>query len=79
MSPPLPLTVDDVSNLLPNDSEAVVNYQIDKLSASSFRDAALQTSGAFNEAAFKNTFGFPLYDPTAKDGFTARGDGTEQQ
>ena len=58
----------DISNLLPNDSEAVFNYQIDKLSSSSFRDAALQTSGAFNEAAFKSTFGFPLYDSATKDG-----------
>jgi Protein of unknown function (DUF1559) len=60
--------VGDISNLLPNDTEAVVNYQIDKLSASSFRDAALQTTGAFNEAAFKSTFGFPLHDSTTKDG-----------
>jgi flagellar basal body-associated protein FliL len=67
-TPAASLREPDISNLLPNDSEAVFNYQIDKLSSSSFRDAALQTSGAFNEAAFKNTFGFPLYDSAAKDG-----------
>jgi hypothetical protein len=67
-APAAPLNVTDVSNLLPNDSETVINYQIDKLSGSSFRDAALQTSGAFNEGGFKNTFGFPLYDAATKDG-----------
>ena len=63
-----PLTVADVSNLLPNDSKAVVNLQIDKLYGSGFRQAALGTAGAFNENAFKNVFGFPLYDANNKDG-----------
>src|ERR1019366_7965961 len=67
-APSAPLKVQDVSNLLPNDSEAVVNYQIDKLSGSCFRDAALGTAGAYSESAFKNTFGFPLHDANAKEG-----------
>ncbi len=67
-APATHVNVADISNLLPNDSEAVFNYQIDKLSSSSFHDAALQTSGSFNEAAFKSSFGFPIYDSTTKDG-----------
>ncbi len=65
---PPPLAVADISNLLPNDSEAVVNLQIDKLYGSGFRQAALRTPGAFNESAFKGVFGFPLHDAAAKDG-----------
>ena len=50
----------DVTNLLPNDAETVVNYQIDKLHDSGLGQAAL-APGAFSEKAFNDTFSFPLY------------------
>ena len=50
----------DVTNLLPNDAETVVNYQIDKLHDSGLGEAAL-APGAFSETAFADTFSFPFY------------------
>src|SRR5262249_42893988 len=52
----------DITNLLPNDTEAVRSYFMDNLLASSVRRAALNTPGAFSESAFRSTFGFPLDD-----------------
>ena len=52
--------ISDVTNLLPNDSETVVNYQIDKLHNSALGQAAL-SPGVFSEKAFQDTFTFPLY------------------
>jgi hypothetical protein len=50
----------DVSNLLPNDTQAVVNLNIDKILGSSVNLAALGTPGAFNPTSFAQTFSFPL-------------------
>jgi len=50
----------NITNLLPPDTEAVRSFSVDKLLASSFRQAALNTPGAFSETAFRTTFGFPL-------------------
>src|SRR5260370_33290205 len=53
-------TVADISNLLPNDTQAVVNLNVDKLLASSFNKAALGTPGSFNGPQFARTFVFPI-------------------
>jgi hypothetical protein len=54
-----PAVTYDISNLLPNDSQAVVNYNIDKLLSSSVKHAAFRP-GAFSEQQFTRTFGFPI-------------------
>ena len=55
----------DVTNLLPNDAETVVNYQIDKLHDSGLGQAAL-APGAFSEKAFDDAFSFPFYGEDGK-------------
>jgi hypothetical protein len=56
---PPPATA-DISNLLPNDTQAVVNLNVDKIMGSSLNRAALDTPGAFNAAHFARNFGFPI-------------------
>ena len=50
----------DISNLLPNDTQAVVNLNIDAISSSSLKMAALRTPGAFSEQQFTKSFSFPI-------------------
>jgi Protein of unknown function (DUF1559) len=52
--------IDDLSNLLPNETSTIVSWGIDKLRDSSAKNCLLETSGAFSEATFERTFGFPL-------------------
>ncbi|HVS36129.1 MAG TPA: hypothetical protein VMS17_11160, partial [Gemmataceae bacterium] len=63
--PPGGVFIADVTNLLPNDAEAVVNYQIDRLHDSGLGQSAL-SPGAFSEKAFRDTFSFPLYTADGK-------------
>src|SRR6266851_4206820 len=45
----------DVTNYLPNDSQAVISINGEKALGSSLRKAALGTPGSFNEQSFLNT------------------------
>src|SRR5207248_906589 len=53
---------ENITNLLPNDTQSVVHLWVDPLMSSSLKKAALDTPGAFNKAAFKNVFGFDFSD-----------------
>ena len=59
--PPTAQFIADVTNLLPNDAETVVNYQIDKLHDSGLGQAALGTPARSARTAFADTFSFPFY------------------
>ncbi len=50
------------TNLLPNDTEMVVNIMPQELLASPLGRTAFDTPGAFQRSQFQNTFGFPLDD-----------------
>jgi hypothetical protein len=52
--------IDDLSNLLPNETNTIVTWGIEKLRDSSVKNCLLETSGAFSESTFERTFGFPL-------------------
>jgi hypothetical protein len=52
--------VDDLTNLLPNDTTVLVSWGIEKLRDSSVKSCLLETSGGFSESTFQRTFGFPL-------------------
>jgi hypothetical protein len=52
--------VDDLTNLLPNDTMVLVSWGIEKLRDSSVKSCFLDMSGGFSEATFQRTFGFPL-------------------
>jgi uncharacterized protein (TIGR03067 family) len=50
----------DVSNLLPNDTEAVLDIPIQRLLGTAFKQSAFTTPYAFSADAFRKTFGFPI-------------------
>ena len=52
--------VADITNLLPNDTQAVLSIPMNKVTASSLKGAALDAEGGFKEEAFRKTFGFGL-------------------
>jgi DNA-directed RNA polymerase subunit RPC12/RpoP len=52
----------DVSNLLPNDTETVLDLPIPRLLGPAFKQAAFATPNAFSANAFRKTFGFPIED-----------------
>jgi hypothetical protein len=59
---PAPSSLGDITNLLPNETQAVVSINFDKLLTSSFKQVLLRTPGGFNPANFKRTFGFDVDD-----------------
>ncbi len=54
------VVLSDITNYLPNDSQAVVSINGEKALGSSLRKAMLGTPGAFNERSFLTTMGFPI-------------------
>ena len=55
----------DATNLLPNDSQIVVNLPMDRLMTNpSFKRAMLLTPGSFSETAFQRTWGIPPTEVT---------------
>jgi hypothetical protein len=61
--PPAPPSAETayVTNLLPNDTEAVLDARMDKVLGSALGQAAFDSrNGAFSAAAFQQKFGFPL-------------------
>ncbi|MHB1425110.1 MAG: TIGR03067 domain-containing protein [Gemmataceae bacterium] len=59
---PKPLE-EDVTNLLPNDSQIVVNLPLDQLLGHArINEAMLRTSGSFNESAFQHIWGIAPTD-----------------
>src|SRR5207244_10686523 len=57
---PPKLTAEVPTNLLPNDTEMVVNVMPQELLASPLGRSAFDTPGAFQRNQFQNTFGFSL-------------------
>jgi hypothetical protein len=53
----------DITNLLPNDTQAIVSLPINRLGASAFKQA-LSAQGGFNADSFKRTFGLSIFDVT---------------
>jgi hypothetical protein len=51
---------EDITNLLPNDTQAVVSVPLNRVRGSALRQAALENPGTFQPEAFRATFGFPL-------------------
>jgi hypothetical protein len=55
----------DATNLLPNDSQIVINLPMDRLMTNpSFKRAMLMTPGSFSETAFQRTWGLPPSEVT---------------
>jgi hypothetical protein len=54
----------NVTNLLPNDSQVVISYPMNRLLASSIKAAALDADGGFKEERFNEKMGFPLREVT---------------
>ncbi len=59
--PVLPPSVADITNLLPNETGAVVSFRMDKiLGKSSIHVPLLETPGGFTTTSFQKVFGFPV-------------------
>lgn len=52
--------VDDITNLLPNETALLYKIDMDRLMDSSVKAAMLEWPGAFTESAFQKTFGCPV-------------------
>ncbi len=56
------LVAADISNLLPNDTEAVLDIPVGRLLGTVLKQAAFATPNAFSAEAFGKTFGIPIED-----------------
>lgn len=52
--------VADITNLLPNETQVLLTYDVEKVLNSSVKLALLEKPGTFSESAFNKTFGFPI-------------------
>jgi uncharacterized protein (TIGR03067 family) len=71
--PPPPAVAADITNLLPNDAQAVVSIPMTRVAASSLRAAALQTDGGggYSETKFERTFdGLKLFGDEKENGIS---------
>ncbi len=56
--PAPPLAVQDISNLLPGDSQTVGSLAVERAQSSSIKHPLMNTPGGFSTKNFKDTFGF---------------------
>jgi hypothetical protein len=52
----------NVTNLLPNDTDIVISYPMDRTLGSSLKSAAIQSEAGFRKERFEAQMGFPLED-----------------